>query len=65
MEEVKNGHKIFFENPEAKRLFRRPRYTLEDNIKLDLRVVGMDGVFDSSGSGQGPMACCGEYGDKY
>jgi hypothetical protein len=30
--------------PEAKRLLGRPRRTWEDNIKLDLREIGIDGA---------------------
>jgi hypothetical protein len=30
--------------PEGKRPLRRPRRRLEDNIKLDLRKIGIDGA---------------------
>jgi hypothetical protein len=30
--------------PEGKRPLRRPRRRWEDNIKLDLRVIGIDGA---------------------
>jgi len=30
--------------PEGKRLLRRPRCRWEDNIKIDLRDIGIDGV---------------------
>jgi hypothetical protein len=30
--------------PEGKRPLGRPRYTWEDNIKMDLREIGIDGA---------------------
>jgi hypothetical protein len=30
--------------PERKRPLRRPRHSLEDNIKIDVREVGWEGV---------------------
>jgi hypothetical protein len=36
---------------EGKRPLRRPRHNWEDNIKLDLREIGIDGgELDSAGS---------------
>jgi hypothetical protein len=33
----------------------------EDNNKIDLKETELDGGLDSSGKGQGPVACCGEH----
>jgi hypothetical protein len=30
--------------PEGKRLLRRPRHRWQDNIKMDLRAIGWDGM---------------------
>jgi hypothetical protein len=43
----------------------RPRRRWEDGIRMDLREIGL-GVYglDSTVSGQGPVAGCGECGDE-
>jgi len=41
--------------PERKRPLGRPRRRLEDNIKMDLQVVGWEHGLDRSGSGQGQL----------
>jgi hypothetical protein len=42
-------YRVLIGRPEGKRLVGRPRRRWEDNIKLDLRVIG--GEMDSAGSG--------------
>jgi hypothetical protein len=41
---VRNVHNIFVRKPEGKRSFGRPRRRWEDNIRMDLREMGWDGV---------------------
>jgi hypothetical protein len=50
---------------EGKRSLGRPRRRWEDGMRMDLREIGL-GVcgLDSTGSGQGPLACCCECGDE-
>jgi hypothetical protein len=38
------AHRILVGRPEGKRSLGRPRRRWEDNIKLDLRETGIDGV---------------------
>jgi hypothetical protein len=47
MEEKKNVCRILVGKPEGKRLLGRPRGKWVDNIKIDLREIGLD----RSGSG--------------
>jgi hypothetical protein len=35
-------YKILIGKPEGKRSFRIPRHRWEDNIKMDLKLVGVD-----------------------
>jgi hypothetical protein len=43
----------------------RPRRRCEDWIRMDLRDIGLGGCgLDSTGSGQGLVAGCGECGDE-
>jgi hypothetical protein len=42
--EKRNAYRILVENPEAKIPLGRPRRRWVDNIKMDLRVIGWDGV---------------------
>jgi DNA-binding PadR family transcriptional regulator len=41
MGEKRNAYRIL---PEGKRLLERPRLRWEDNIKMDLRDIGWDGM---------------------
>jgi hypothetical protein len=41
---MRNAYNIFVGNPEGVRLFRRPRYRWEDNIRMYLREIGWEGV---------------------
>jgi hypothetical protein len=40
--EKRNAYRIFAENPEGKRPVGRPRCRWENNIKMDLRMIGYD-----------------------
>jgi hypothetical protein len=65
MGEGKGVYRVLVGKPEGKRPLGRPRRRLEDNIKLDLREIGIDGgQLDSAGSGQGPIAGFCEYGNE-
>jgi hypothetical protein len=41
---VRNTYSIFVGKPEAKRLLGRPRRRWEENIRVDLREIGWEGV---------------------
>jgi hypothetical protein len=40
----KNAYRILMGKPEGKRPLGRPRYKLVDNIEMDLRETGWEGV---------------------
>jgi hypothetical protein len=42
--EVRNAYKILIGKPKGKRPFGRPRHRWEDNIKMDLREIRLEGV---------------------
>jgi len=44
MGEMKNAFTILVGKPEGKRLLVRPRHRWEDNIRMDLRELGWEGV---------------------
>jgi hypothetical protein len=44
MGEKRNAYKILVGNPEGKRPLGRPRRRWVDNIKMDLREIGWDGM---------------------
>jgi hypothetical protein len=44
MGEKRNAYKILLGNPEGKRPLGRPRHMWVDNIKMDLREIGWDGM---------------------
>jgi hypothetical protein len=44
MEAKTNAYRILVRNPEGKRPLGRPRRKRVDNIKLDLREIGWDGM---------------------
>jgi hypothetical protein len=48
--EKRNAYRILVRKPEGKRPLGRPRRRWVDNIKMDLREIGWDGL-DLSGSG--------------
>jgi hypothetical protein len=44
MGDKRNAYRILVENPEGKRSLGRPRRRCLDNIKMDLRGIGWDGM---------------------
>jgi hypothetical protein len=44
MGEGSGVYRVLVVRPEGKRPLGRPRYRWEDNIKMDLREIGIDGV---------------------
>jgi hypothetical protein len=44
MGEGRSAYRVLVGKPEGKRLLGRPGYRWEDNIKLDLRDMGIDGA---------------------
>jgi hypothetical protein len=44
MGEKSNAYRILVGKPESKRPLRRPRRRWVDNIKMDLREIGWDGM---------------------
>jgi hypothetical protein len=42
--EGRGVYRVFVGRPEGKRSLGRPRRRWEDNIKMDLREIGIDGV---------------------
>ena len=44
MKDRKGGYWVLFGRPDRKRPFERPRYRLEDNIKMDLQEMGWGGM---------------------
>jgi hypothetical protein len=53
--EIRNAYTILVGKPEGKRPLCRPIRRLENNIKMDIREIALEGVdsslIDSSGSG--------------
>jgi hypothetical protein len=44
MEEMRNAYKILVGKPERKRILGRPKHRWEDNIRMDLKKTGREGV---------------------
>jgi hypothetical protein len=44
MEAKRNAYRIFVRKSEGKRALGRQRHILVDNIKMDLREIGWDGM---------------------
>jgi hypothetical protein len=44
MGEMRNAYRILVGKPEGKRPLGRPRHSWVDNIKIDLRDIGCDGM---------------------
>jgi hypothetical protein len=44
MEPKRNAYRILVGNPEGKRPLERPRHRWVNNIKMDLRDIGWDGM---------------------
>jgi hypothetical protein len=65
MGEERKVYKVLVGKPQGKRPLGRPRCRWENGIRMDLRETGLGGCgLDSTGSEQGPVAGCGEYGDE-
>jgi hypothetical protein len=64
MEGERKLYKVLVGKLEGKRPLGRPRRRWENRIRMDLREIGLGGGLDSTGSGQGPVAGCGECGDE-
>jgi hypothetical protein len=59
----RNSYKILDDKPEGKRPLGRPRRRYEENIKLDHREIGREGV-DWTGLGQDPATASCEHCNK-
>jgi hypothetical protein len=44
MGEIRNAYKILVGKPAGRRPIMRPRHRWEDNIRMDLRETGWEGV---------------------
>jgi hypothetical protein len=44
MEEMRNSYSIVVGKPEGKRPLGRPRHRWDDNMRMDLRELGWEGV---------------------
>jgi hypothetical protein len=64
MGEGRGVYRVLIGRPEVKIPLGRPRRRWEDNIKVHLREIGIDGLMDSAGSGYGPVASFCEHGDE-
>jgi hypothetical protein len=60
VEVMRNAYKLLVAKPEVKRLFRRPKYRSEYNIRMDLREI----VWEVVDWMQGPMTGCCEHGNE-
>jgi hypothetical protein len=43
--EKRNAHRILVGKPEGKRLLGRPRHRWMNNIEMDLREIGLGGMY--------------------
>jgi hypothetical protein len=50
MREGRGVYRVLVVRPEGKRPLGRPRRRWDDNIKMDLTEIGIDGELDSAGS---------------
>jgi hypothetical protein len=64
MGETRNTYRLLVGKPEGKRPLGRPRRRWVDNIKMDLREIGWDGMLDLTGSGKGSVEGCCEHSDE-
>jgi hypothetical protein len=60
----KRCFQVLVGRPECKRSLGRPRHRWEDNIKLDHREIGMNGVNWIQLAQDGPMVGFCEHGNK-
>jgi hypothetical protein len=63
MGEGRGVYRVLVERPEGKRQLGRPRRRWDENIKMDLRETGMDGV-NWIRLAQGPVAGFCEHGNE-
>jgi hypothetical protein len=63
MGEGRGVYRVLFGRPEGKRPLGRPRRRWEDNIKMDLRKIGIDGA-NWIQLAQGPVADLCEHGNE-
>jgi hypothetical protein len=65
MGEGRGVYRVLVGRPEGKKPLGRPRHRWEDNIKMDLREMRIDGCdLDSAGAGQCPVAGFCENGNE-
>jgi hypothetical protein len=65
MGEKRNAYRILVGNPEGKRPLGRPRRRWVDNIKIDLRETGWDGMdWIDLAEDRGPVESSCERGNK-
>jgi hypothetical protein len=64
MGEDRKVYKVLVGKPEGKSPLGRPRRRWEDGVRMILGRLAWGGGLDSTGSGQGPVAGCGECGDE-
>jgi hypothetical protein len=57
-------YKVLVGKPEGKRPLGRPRRRWEDGIRMNLREIGLGGVYWIRLAQQGPVAGCCECGDE-
>jgi hypothetical protein len=62
--EGKGVYRVLVGRPEGKRLLGRYRRRWDDNIKLDLREIGIDGANWIAGTLEGPVAGFCEHGNE-
>jgi hypothetical protein len=64
MGETRKVYKVLVEKPEGKRPLERPKRSWDNGIRMDPREIGWGCGFNSTGSGQGPVAGCCECVDE-
>jgi hypothetical protein len=60
----RGAYRVWLGKPEGRRPLVRSSLRWEDNIKMDLREVGLGHGLDRSGSGYGKVTCCCECGNE-
>jgi hypothetical protein len=64
MEEERKVYKVLVGKPEGKSPLGRPRRRWEDGIRMDLREIGLEGVYWIRLAQDRDRAGCCEYGDE-
>jgi hypothetical protein len=58
-------YKVLVGKPEGRSPLGRPRRRWEDEVRMDIREIGLGGCgLDSTGSGKGSVVGCCECGDE-